>query len=299
MELKETFNHVIHDYEYARPHYPPQLFSDIADFTKHGEVNFAGHGKNDFAGHGENVLSGTPATIRRDTWEPAAQVACAVWRGADILEVGAGTGQATAPFAHAGARLTLLELGAEQAAYLAKKFPEARSVCTPFEAFDAEGNSFDLIFSATAFHWIPAELGYPKARRLLRPGGTLAVFWHNSSVTHFTDAMHSRIRALCRPYSPTLYEGLTPEGFAAVHEKRLRQIACGFSQPPVCRDYRWLDVYDADRYVALLNSYSDFQLLEEAARKALLYEIRACIESNGGAVEVPQHVRLYLVRKED
>ena len=28
--------------------------------------------------------------------------------------------------------------------------------------------------------WIPAEVGYKKAYELLKPGGTMAVFWHMS-----------------------------------------------------------------------------------------------------------------------
>lgn len=257
MELKETFNGVIADYDYARPGYPAQLFADIAAFA----------GRTD------------------------------LWSGASILEVGSGTGQATTAFASTGARLTLLEIGAEQAAYLTTKFPDATVVCAPFETFDVPENSFDLIFSATAFHWIDAAIGYPKAWQLLKTNGTMAVFWHNSSVMHFTDAMHTGIRKLCRRYSPTLYEGMTAEGLAAVHEKRMRQITCGFSEAPEFHEYRWTDRYHADRYVALLNSYSDFQMLDATVRKKLLNEIHEYITGNGGIVEVPQLVRLYLMKK--
>ena len=257
MELKEPFISVIADYDYARPGYPAQLFADIAAFA----------GRSD------------------------------LWHDANILEVGAGTGQATAAFANTDAALTLLEIGSEQAAYLTGKFPDAAVICSPFESFEAPDNSFDLIFSATAFHWIDAAVGYPKAHALLKNNGVMAVFWHNSSVMHFTDAMHTGIRALCRRYSPTLYEGLTPEGLDAVHEKRLRQIACGFSGAPEFHEYRWTDVYTAERYTALLNSYSDFQMLDAAVRRTLLDEIRAFITENGGCVEIPQLVRLYLMRK--
>jgi SAM-dependent methyltransferase len=39
---------------------------------------------------------------------------------------------------------------------------------------------FDLVFAATAWHWVAPEIGYRRARELLRPGGHLS-FW---SATH-------------------------------------------------------------------------------------------------------------------
>jgi len=45
-----------------------------------------------------------------------------------------------------------------------------------FEDFEADG-PFDAVVSATAFHWVPAEIGYPKAASHLRPAGWLAVWW--------------------------------------------------------------------------------------------------------------------------
>lgn len=41
--------------------------------------------------------------------------------------------------------------------------------------FTAAAGSFDLIVSATAFHWVDPEIKYRKSARLLRPGGWLAL----------------------------------------------------------------------------------------------------------------------------
>lgn len=51
------------------------------------------------------------------------------------------------------------------------------------------------------------------------------------------------------------------------------------------------------RYVALINTYSSTQLLEENVRTAYLDEIRRYIDDNGGIVKMPQLVMLYLVKK--
>lgn len=38
--------------------------------------------------------------------------------------------------------------------------------------------SLNIRYSATAFHWIPEEIGYPKVIQMLKPHGTLALFWN-------------------------------------------------------------------------------------------------------------------------
>jgi hypothetical protein len=48
----------------------------------------------------------------------------------------------------------------------------------------------------------------------------------------------------------------------------------------------------------LLESYSSTQTLDEEHKKLYLSEVRDYINSNGGVVEMPQHVMLYLVKKE-
>ena len=47
---------------------------------------------------------------------------------------------------------------------------------SPFETWEGERESFDLVFAATAWHWIDPAVHNAKAHRLLRPGGHLA-FW--------------------------------------------------------------------------------------------------------------------------
>ena len=47
-----------------------------------------------------------------------------------------------------------------------------------FESWDAMGRRFELVTCADAWHWIDPVRGSEKAAALLRPGGTLALFWN-------------------------------------------------------------------------------------------------------------------------
>ena len=65
---------------------------------------------------------------------------------------------------------SMVDLARRQLAGSAVRFEVAS-----FEEFEADPASFDLIVSATAFHWIDPDVAWSKTARLLRHGGWLAV----------------------------------------------------------------------------------------------------------------------------
>jgi trans-aconitate methyltransferase len=52
-----------------------------------------------------------------------------------------------------------------------------------FEDADLPVDTYDLIFSATAFHWVPEEIGYPKVLSLLKKGGAFARFANRPQIS--------------------------------------------------------------------------------------------------------------------
>ncbi len=95
------------------------------------------------------------------------------------LEIGIGTGQATLPFLKINCHVTAIELGSELATFSRKKFEEYKNfevLNMAFEDYQCPDNSLDIIYSASAFHWIPEEVGYPKVYSFLKSGGTFARF---------------------------------------------------------------------------------------------------------------------------
>lgn len=215
--------------------------------------------------------------------------------GADLLEVGAGTGQATDLFLSFSP--TLLEVSDEQVDFLKAKYPSLRVDKGYFETYEPD-RTFDLIYSATAFHWVDCTIGYPKAWNMLKDGGTMAVFWHMSSVMRYDCGLFPLLNNLKLKYMPGASLGFDEVGVKAVKQKRFAQFQSGgYFKKPELFEYRWTDIYDADRYAALVESYSDTQLLPEAVRHNYLDEIRTTILQNDGKVEIPQHVLLFMQKK--
>ena len=101
-----------------------------------------------------------------------------------------------------------------------------------------------------------------------------------------------------KKYLPNEPLGFNKEGIEGIKQKRISQIQSGNCfDIPVVKEYRWIDTYDAERYSLLLESYSSTQTLNDVSRKSYLSEVRDYINENGGMVEMPQHVILYLVKK--
>ena len=114
--------------------------------------------------------------------------------GAAVLEIGCGTGQLTRQLAGRGFELTAIDIGASmvQAARRNVTDPAVRFQVSSFEDFSDVG-PFDLIASATAFHWVDPQVGLAKAARLLRPGGWLALL---TTGERYPEPLRTRVEEL-------------------------------------------------------------------------------------------------------
>jgi SAM-dependent methyltransferase len=220
---------------------------------------------------------------------------------ARVLEIGCGTGQATLPFARRGYRMLCLELGPALAAHAARRcapYPNVRIEVTAFEDWPARPDTFDLVMSATAFHWIPPEIGYPKAAQILKPGGTLAIFSneHPTPSTGFfaeSQAIYGRVVPQWSnvPDSPTLEERIATTA-ARINETAL-------FEPVVVKTYAWSQTYTAQEHIRLLNTYSDHRNLPPEQRAQLFQALADLIDTNyGGTITKPYLAVLYLAKKQ-
>jgi len=98
-----------------------------------------------------------------------------------VLEIGAGSGKATALFADFGCEIICIEPGADFAEKGKAKFKDNKNIkyiVSPFEDYAEPPEYFDAIISAQAFHWVSQPLGYEKCSKALKKGGYLAPFWN-------------------------------------------------------------------------------------------------------------------------
>ena len=240
MDLRLTFNEVPAEYDRLRPRHTDALFRDIIHFS---------------------ALDATKKA----------------------LEIGIGTGQATLPFLQTGCTLTAVEIGDQLAEYSRKKFAafERFQVITQdFESVALEENSFDLVYSASAFHWIPPEIGLPKVYKLLKPGGVFA--WISLHPSYAQEHIHKEIQKIYKEYGfSTITFDRLPEARKKLLDRRKAFEEYGFVgiEDNLYYGTRTLNASD---YATLQSTTSDHRAMPGEERTALLQKLEDAVNRCGG-----------------
>jgi SAM-dependent methyltransferase len=246
---RATFDEVAELYDRVRPGYPDQLFEHLAALG-------------------------------------------AIGPGHRVLEIGCGTGQATVPLAERGCQVVAVELGARLAEVARRKlarFPEVTVVTAAFEEWPLPAEPFDLVLSATAFHWIDPAVRVLKSAEALGPRGLLAtVATHHvlgGTVGFFADAQRCYER-----WDPATLPGLRLEPAGAIPTDDAELVASGRFGPACFRRYEWDAGYTAEGYRDLLLTYSNHRELPPAARDGLLADLTGLITDRYGGRVVKRYL---------
>jgi SAM-dependent methyltransferase len=101
--------------------------------------------------------------------------------GATVADVGSGTGLLSELLLEAGCAVVGVEPNDAMRAVAESRlaeFPNFRSVKGTAEATTLETASVGLVTAAQAFHWFDAEASRVEFRRILKPGGWVALLWN-------------------------------------------------------------------------------------------------------------------------
>jgi SAM-dependent methyltransferase len=232
--LRATFDLAADDYQQARPDYPDALYNALIE----------------------------AARLRVGDY---------------LLEVGCGTGKATLPLARRGFRITCVELGPALAAAARRNLAgwDVEVIESAFETVNLRAaDPFDLVFAATAWHWLDPAIRFRRAWELLRPGGHLALW----SASHVFPPGGDPFFAEVQEVYEEIGEGL-PEGAAYPQPGELPDVReeierSGLFGDVVVRHFDWEAVYDADGYLRLLDTFSGHIAMQPWQRDRLYAEIR-------------------------
>jgi len=123
--------------------------------------------------------------------------------GAEVCDLAAGTGILTRQLLAAGAHVTAVEPVVGMRHEFESSTPGAVIVDARAESLPFGDATFDAVTVAQAFHWFEAGPALAEIRRVLVPGGVLALLWNVRDesvdwVARWTDIVHSMTGG--RPY---------------------------------------------------------------------------------------------------
>ena len=252
MDFRQIFDTIPEQFDRWRPRYCAELFADLIDYAQ------LGHGKS-------------------------------------VLEIGPGTGQASEPILQTGCDYLAIELGANLTAFMEKRFcsyDNFRIVNADFETHQFRADQFDLVYAATAFQWIPEQIGYPKAYDILKPGGAFAMFLTlpdpRSGGGYTDEPLYSQIQEVYTKY-------FRPETAYTCHLDYDGRDQYGFTDLER-REYPRTRHYSADDYVSLIATHSDHLTLAEPNKSKFYEGIREVIHQAGG-ITLYDKITMYLARK--
>jgi SAM-dependent methyltransferase len=233
-DLRLTFDTAAAGYHDARPDYPEQIFAGLLDLT------------------GVNT-------------------------DARLLEIGCGPGKATMPLARLGFAITALEIGsalAEQAQQRLAEFPRVKVITSAFERWQpAPQTHFDLAYAATAWHWIDPAVRHSHAAAVIKPGGHLAVWSAGHAFPAGFDPFFTEIQSVYEQLGEPRIPWPPPEPRPDLVTGDAME-ASGHFDSIQRRHYLWPMQYDAESYIALLNTFSGHIAMDPAKRDILYSQIR-------------------------
>ncbi|MDT0382679.1 class I SAM-dependent methyltransferase [Streptomyces sp. DSM 42041] len=198
-------------------------------------------------------------------------------QGADVLDVGAGTGIASRLLRDRGARVTAVEPGPGMAAELRAASPGLPLVRADGDALPCADSSFDLVAYAQSWHWTDPDRSVPEALRVLRPGGALALWWNvpDPDVPWAAEQEERLARALPGYHGP----GLRHEASDILH---------GQGHRPRSAAVHWVRRVPLDVHLAHLGSRSSFAVLGPEGARPVLEAEREALLAHFPDGEVPE-----------
>lgn len=137
-------------------------------------------------------------------------------RGSVVADVGSGTGLSARPFLEAGCTVYGVEPNAamrEAAEEFLAEFPGFKSTDGTSNTTTLGDSSCDFVIAAQAFHWFEPEATRSEFRRILKPGGYVALIWNERQLdtTEFLREYEKLLLKYGRDYAEVRHEQINEE----------------------------------------------------------------------------------------
>lgn len=200
-----------------------------------------------------------------------------------VVEIGPGTGQATARLLATGATVIAVEPGEALGGMLRDRFAGHRVDVriSGWEDVDLPAHSADAVCAATSFHWVDPDIGIAAIQRVLKPGAPLCLWWnvYRDPSLPDVDPIDTLVRGSTELPNTRGLNGILDE--LALPE---RLAGAGFVDI-TAHTVRWTGRHDEAQLIALFRSFSDMRKRSADERDRVLGRLRDHVRASGGSVE--------------
>ena len=216
-----------------------------------------------------------------------------------LLEVGCGPAIATPAFAALGCRMVCVEPNPDfyhLAQQTCKPYPNVELQNCSFEEWELDAGKFDAVLAASSFHWIPPEIGYPKAAAALHPEGYLILLWNKELQPQYE--VYQQLSEVYQTHAPSLnrsYEDKATQ-VAILNELGQMAIESGQFKHMIAAQTQVEVTYSLDQYLMLLNTYSPHLQLELQQKQRLFEGLRQVLEQSGDRIQLSYVSAFQIVR---
>lgn len=227
---------------------------------------------------------------------------CGLEAGTSVLEIGPGTGRVTGRLLVAGAHVVGVEPDETLAGHLSQTMggPALEVVPASFEDARLDDDGFDLAVAAMSFHWIDQRVGLTKLARVLRPGGSVAIWWTVFGDPSRPDPLLDTIGALLPEGAGPRRQVDPPQFELDMKARKLDLENLGGFVDVHGELIRWSARMSASQIRALYASMIAILRLPRSEQEDLLDAIESvATEDFGGRVERPFVTALYTGRRRE
>jgi SAM-dependent methyltransferase len=225
-----------------------------------------------------------------DAYRPSpplgAAVPLAFLAGADVVEVGAGTGLVTRFLTSLGAHVTAVEPDDEMRAVLTRRSPDVPALAAVAESLPFDDETFDAVLASSAWHWFEQPAALLEFARVLRDGGRLVVLGNGPN--RFNDLVRRLVSA----------RDELAQRSGTVHGPPDISVVSDFDSPSSF-DVEWEWDRTSDDLVGLFRTYSGTIALEESEQMAVDDRVRAFVAEIAptGVLRVPMRLRGWVAQR--
>ncbi len=214
--------------------------------------------------------------------------------GAVVADIGSGTGISSQPLLELGFRVLALEPNAAMRAEAEARLGGRQgfeSLGGKAESTGLPGASVDLVLAAQAFHWFDVPAARAEFRRILRPGGGVALLWNERLETGspFLEAYEELLARFGTDYAQVRRQNAVQSGALE---------AFFGSQGYQVRSFPNRQDLDFEGLKGRLLSSSYIPTEGHPRFEAMIFELRAMFEmmNEGGKVALLYDTRIYFGR---